>query len=314
MSDSSRLPGLLFKSRRRGGLPWLPALAIAMAIVPVFAQMPPAAGVDLSGEWAPRFHEDQPERIPGPEIGDYLGLPINEAARLHGDSWDASLLTLPEHQCKPHPSDYSPRGPANLRIWKEIDTPSQQLIAYHTHISWQAPERTIYMDGRPHPPDYVAHTWQGFSTGKWEGDMLTITTTHLKMGWIRRNGIPRSDLATVTEHLVRHGEYLTWIIVIDDPVYLSEPFIRTTNFVWDPHQQIAPYPCQAVVEIDRPQGAVPHHLPGANTFLGEFPAKYGIPPEAARGGAETMYPEFMVKMRTLPSAKPASGASKDASR
>ena len=133
------------------------------------------------------------------------------------------------------------------------------------------------MDGRPHPPDYAAHTWQGFSTGKWEGDMLTITTTHLKTGWIRRNGIPRSDKATVTEHLIRHGDYLTWIVVIDDPVYLTEPFIRTTNFVWDPHQQIAPYPCQIVVEVDRPEGAVPHHLPGTNTFLGEFPAKYGIP-------------------------------------
>jgi hypothetical protein len=256
--------------------------------------------MDLAGEWAPRFHEDQPERIPGPEIGDYLGIPINDAARLHADSWDASLLTLPEHQCKPHPSDYSPRGPANLRIWKEVDTPSQQLIAYHTHISWQAPERTIWMDDRPRPPEYVAHTWQGFSTGKWEGDMLTITTTHLKRGWIRRNGIPRSDQATVTEHLVRHGDYLTWIVVIDDPVYLTEPFIRTTNFVWDPHQLIAPYPCQIVVEVDRPEGAVPHHLPGTNTFLEEFPAKYGIPAEAARGGAATMYPEYVLKLSVLP--------------
>src|ERR1700693_6249395 len=113
---------------------------------------PALAQVDPSGEWAPRFHEDQPERIPGPAIGDYLGLPINAAARLRGDSWDASLLTLPEPQCKPHPSDYAWRGPANLRIWKEIDTATQQPIAYHTHISWQAPERTIYMDGRPHPP------------------------------------------------------------------------------------------------------------------------------------------------------------------
>jgi hypothetical protein len=301
MSNNSWPPDLLFKSRRSAG--WLLTLVTMMASVPVFAQMPRAAGTDLSGEWAPRFHEDQPERIPGPEIGDYLGLPINDAARLRGDSWDASLLTLPEHQCKPHPSDYSPRGPANLRIWKEIDTPTQQLIAYHTHISWQAPERTIYLDGRPHPPDHAAHTWQGFSTGKWEGDMLTITTTHLKMGWIRRNGIPRSDKATVTEHLVRHGEYLTWIVVIDDPVYLSEPLIRTTNFVWDPHQQIAPYPCQAVVEIDRPQGTVPHHLPGSNTFLGELPAKYGIPPEAARGGAETMYPEYMLKLKTMSSSR-----------
>ena len=75
------------------------ALLIAMAAsaVPLLAQGPPGPtiGTDLSGEWAPRFHEDQPERIPGPDIGDYLGLPINEAARLHGDSWDASLLTLP---------------------------------------------------------------------------------------------------------------------------------------------------------------------------------------------------------------------------
>ena len=278
------------------------ALVTALAGGPTLAQGPPqpARGIDLSGEWAPRFHEDQPERIPGPDIGDYLGLPITPAARLHGDSWDASILTLPEHQCKPHPSDYSPRGPANLRLWKEIDTASQQVVAWHTHISWQAPERSIYMDGRPHPPEYAAHTWQGFSTGKWDGDMLTVTTTHLKMGWIRRNGIPRSDLATVTEHFLRHGDYLTLITVISDPVYLSEPFIRTTNWANDPHQNIAPYPCEIVVEVDRPQGTVPHHLPGTNTFLNEFASKSGIPVDATRGGAETTYPEYMLTLQTMP--------------
>ena len=275
--------------------------AAASVVVPVLAQGPPGPtiGTDLSGEWAPRFHEDQPERIPGPDIGDYLGLPINEAARLHGDSWDASLLTLPEHQCKPHPADYSPRGPANLRIWREFDGPSQQLVAYHTHISWQQPERTIWMDGRPHPPEYAAHTWQGFSTGKWEGDMLTVTTTHLKMGWIRRNGIPRSDKAVLTEHFVRHDNYLTLISVITDPVYLTEPFVRTTNWGLDPHQQIAPYPCQYVAEIQREQGYVPHHLPGSNTFLREFAVKEKLPFEPTRGGAETMYPEYMLKLQNM---------------
>jgi hypothetical protein len=54
------------------------------------------AQADFSGEWAPRFHEDQPERVPGPELGDYLGLPINDAARLRADSWEGSMLTLPE--------------------------------------------------------------------------------------------------------------------------------------------------------------------------------------------------------------------------
>jgi len=267
-------------------------LTVSLFLLATVASGPVLAQIDPSGEWAPRFHEDQPERIPGPEIGDYLGLPINDAARLRGDSWDASLLTLPEHQCKPHPADYGPRGPANLRIWKEVDTATQKLVAYHTHISWQAPERTIYMDGRPHPPEYAAHTWQGFSTGKWEGDMLTVTTTHLKIGWIRRNGIPRSDKATLTEHWIRHGEYLTLVSIINDPAYLTEPFIRTTNWVADPRQNIAPYPCEAVTEIVRPLGVVPAHLPGTNTFLAEFPAKYGLPAEAARGGAETMYPEY----------------------
>jgi hypothetical protein len=259
--------------------------------LPVFAQ------IDPSGEWNPRFHEDNPERLAGPEIGDYLGLPINDAARLRGDSWDASILTLPEHQCKPHPADYGPRGPANLRIWKEVDKESQQTIAYHTHISWQAPERTIWMDGRPHPPDYAAHTWQGFSTGKWEGDTLTVTTTHLKTGWIRRNGIPRSDRAVLTEHWIRHGDYLTLVSIITDPAYLTEPFIRTTNWILDPRQQIAPYPCASVVEVERPKGSVPHHLPDTNTFLSDFPKRFNLPDAAARGGAETMYPEFQEKMK-----------------
>src|SRR5215470_7515178 len=202
-------------------------MLMALMSAPAFAQM------DISGEAAPRFHEDNPERLAGPDLGDYLGLPINDAARLRGESWDASLLTLPEHQCKPHPADYGPRGPANLRIWKEVDKESQQLIAYHTHISWQAPERTIWMDGRPHPPDYAAHTWQGFSTGKWDGDMLTVYTTHLKIGWIRRNGVPRSERAVVTGHIIRHDNYLTVAVIINDPVYLTEPFIRTTDFAMD---------------------------------------------------------------------------------
>ena len=266
-------------------------LTVFVACSPLLAQRDP------SGEWAPRFHEDQPERIPGPEIGDYLGLPINDAARLRADSWSASLLTLPEHQCKPHPADYGPRGPANLRIWKEIDTATQQVLAYHTHISWQAPERTIWMDNRPHPPEYAAHTWQGFSTGKWEGDMLTVTTTHLKIGWIRRNGVPRSDKAVLTEHWIRHDNYLTLVSIINDPAYLTEPFIRTTDWVADPDQQIAPYPCESTTEIDRPFGVVPNYLPGTNPFLNEFATKLKLPQQAVRGGAETMYPEYQSKIK-----------------
>lgn len=269
-------------------------LLAAVCAVTAFAQK------DISGEWDNRFDEDFLERIPGPDIGDYLGIPVNDAARLHGDTWDASLLTLPEHQCKPHPSDYGIRGPAQMRVWKEMDMSAQKLVAYHTHIFWQAPERVIWMDGRAHPPQYIPHTWQGFSTGKWEGDVLTVTTTHLKTGWIRRNGLPRSEKAVITEHWVRHGDYLTVATIVNDPAYLTEPFIRTTDFKTNPDQQIPAYPCDSVVEIDRPQGVVPSHLPGKNPFLAEFSSRFGVPYDATRGGAETMYPEYRQKLKGMP--------------
>src|SRR5213080_3402811 len=115
-------------------------LLVVLLTVPAFAQ------VDPSGEWAPIFDEDFGERIPGPEVGDYLGLPINDAARLRADSWDASLLTLPEHQCKPHPSTYGFRGVGALRIWEERDPATQQIIKINTHIMWQAQHRDIWMD------------------------------------------------------------------------------------------------------------------------------------------------------------------------
>ena len=102
-----------------------------------------AAGIDPSGEWAPRFDEDWEERIPGPEIGDYLGIPINDAARLRGDSWDAALVELPENQCRAHGSDYGWRGPSNLSIWKEVDKATQKVIAYHGHLNQQEQEITI---------------------------------------------------------------------------------------------------------------------------------------------------------------------------
>jgi len=262
----------------------------AMTSAPAFAQ------VNLAGVWENLgiLHEDEPERLPGPEIGDYLGIPITDAARLHADSWDASLLTLPEYQCRVHPSDYSPSF-AGIRLWEEY-TPGQDLLAIHLHHFAWGTERTIWMDGRPHPPEYAMHTSMGFSTGKWEGDVLSIYTTHLKEGWIRRNGIPRSDKATFTEHWIRHGDNLTIMTVITDPGYLTEPFIRTRDYIYQEGEQLPAYPCEPQVEVLRAKGAIPHHLPGTNPFLNEFAQRHGLPPQAARGGAETMYPEYRLKI------------------
>ena len=265
-------------------------LAVAAVAAPAIAQ------VDFSGEWAPRFYEDQLERVPGPELGDYLGIPINADARLRGDSWDASLLTLPEWQCRPHSADYIWRGPSNLRVSKEVDPASREVTAFHAE--WlRSVDRPIYLDGRPHPPDFAPKTWAGFSTGKWDGDVMTTYVTHLKEGYVRRNGLARSEKATLTEHWIRHGDWLTVVTIVTDPVYLSEPFIRSTDYELDVHQHIAPYPCEVVREVERPKGAVPHHLPGTNKFVVEFGQRYGVPYEATRGGAETMYPEYRKKLK-----------------
>ena len=70
-------------------------LFVAAAVTAVaLSPRPAAAQVNLSGDWSPRTHEDQPDRGPGPELGDYTGLPITDGARLAADSWDASRLSL----------------------------------------------------------------------------------------------------------------------------------------------------------------------------------------------------------------------------
>lgn len=279
------------------------ASAATLAFLTIVSVASPAsAQVDFSGEWAPRFWEDQPERVAGPELGDFLGIPITDAARLRAEAWDASIQTLPEWQCRPHSADYIWRGPSNLRISKEVDPVSREIVAFHAE--WlRSVDRPIYLDGRPHPPEGALHTWGGFSTAKWEGDMLTVTVTHLKEGYLRRNGLPRSDKATLTEHWIRNGDFLTVVTIITDPVYLSEPFIRSTDYELNVNQQIPPYPCDVVQEIDRVKGDVPHYLPGANPFMAEFAVRHGLPLEATRGGKETMYPDFMEKLKTLPPAR-----------
>ena len=113
---------------------------------------PVAAQVDFTGEWAPIYHEDAPERLPGPELGDYTGLLLNEAARLQADSWDADRISVvSEYQCRPHSSDYGMRGLGNLRVWRDLDPGNQRLIAFRTYMPAWGSDRVIWLDGRPHP-------------------------------------------------------------------------------------------------------------------------------------------------------------------
>ena len=281
---------------------WRMGTLAAAAVVWLLPGAPALAQVNLSGDWAPRMHEDQPDRGPGPELGDYTGLPINDNARMAADTWDAARLTLREHQCKVHNGPYIFHGPLQVRIWEEKDLRTQALVAIKIYISTYEQERTIWMDGRPHPPEWAPHTWQGFSTGKFEGDILTVSTTHLKQEWVRRNGVPNSERSTMIEHFIRHGNIMTHLEQWTDPVYLTEPLIRSEDFVLN--ERPAGnwlWPCEYVDEIvGRPHSDVPNYLPGKSPFAGDFAYRYGIPFEATRGGAETTYPEYIMKLRALP--------------
>jgi hypothetical protein len=267
---------------------------LAAAVLALFSTSA-MAEIDLSGYWAARFHEDIPERIPGPDMVEFHGVPINEANRARGLAWDPSILTLEEYQCRPHPSDYYTRF-SNHRIWKEVDSTTQQTVAWHIRKEWQAAERTIWMDGRARPPAYAGHSFQGFSLGQWEGDTLVVETTHLKESYMRRNGLARSDKATFREHYTRHGDFQTVIAVIQDPVYLTEPFIRSSDYALNNKANINPYPCDPVVEIvGQAKGYVPAYLPGKHPSMWEYADRYNLSHEAVLGGAQTMYPEFMEK-------------------
>jgi hypothetical protein len=102
------------------------------------------------------------------------------------------------------------------------------------------------------------------------------------------------------EYFIRHGDFFTLVTDIEDPAYMTEPLIRTSNWILDMGIRILPNLCIPSVEVPHPEGYVAHHLPGENPWLIEFASTYGIPVEAARGGAETMYPEYQEKLAKMP--------------
>jgi len=256
---------------------------------PAFGQM-----AEFSGEYSNINHEDARERAGGPPLGDYLGIPLNEVGLFRADANDTSDWGLPEFGCRPHPAPYQWRAAGGVQIRKEVDPVSRELRALHFQWS-RSVDRPVYMDGRPHPDEYAQHGWSGFSTGKFVGNILEITTTHLKESYMRRNGAYFSDKATMKEYIYKRGDYLTIVMVLTDPVYLSEPFITTTNYRSNPNILLEFYPCTVIDEglTDR---RVPHFLPGANPYLTEWMKKDNIPEDIPRGGAQTMYPEFRKKI------------------
>src|SRR4026209_2492518 len=83
--------------------------------------VPALAQIDLAGHWAVRQHEDWEERGPGPEVVDYLGLPINDEARSRSLAYSTTALSQPERQCLYYAPFYAAIGPFGLEIWSDTD-------------------------------------------------------------------------------------------------------------------------------------------------------------------------------------------------
>lgn len=247
---------------------------------------------DLQGRWFPADGE-RPRRAGDGVIGDYLGVPLNDAGRRFADSWAGSRVALPEFQCRAYPLAYMYSSLLAFRIWDEFDPITNRVEKIRIYIASMEQDRTIWMDGREHPSPHARHTWMGFSTGYWNNNMLVVDTTHLKQGFYRLNGMPTSDQARITERFVRHGDVLVHISILTDPQFYEEPVVRSRAFRWDDSlhgQSRWSWPCQVEPRSFIEDGVIPHYFPGENPVL---PANEGLFGEATRGGAHTLYPSFI---------------------
>ena len=271
------------------------AFVLALASAPAFAQ------VDLNGGWVSLEHEDWIERAPGSDPVDYTGLALSDAGRAKALSYTYAQLAMLERQCLYYTPQYVVWGPQGLRIWSESDPVRGNVVAWKISAAVDRDIVTIWMDGRPHPSENAFYPFSGFTTGRWDGDVLVAHTSHIKAGYLRRNGVGSSDKATADWRIFRHGDFLTVMVIVNDPVYLIEPDVVTRVWALDPKSNMSTTstPCVPVSELPRIDeiGVVPHHLPGKNPDVNELTERYGIPREAVLGFPETLYPEYRKKLK-----------------
>jgi hypothetical protein len=197
----------------------------------------PRAGapIDLTGYWVSVINEDWRLRMVTPPKGQYDALTLNAEGRRVGNTWDPDRDEKAGEQCKAYGAANIMRLPGRLHITWENDT----TLRIDTDTGTQT--RRLHFDSVP-PGD---PSWLGHSAASWElgpggqrgarTGNLKVVTTNLRAGYIRKNGAPHSDKATVTEYYdintMPNGDL--WITVttrIDDPVYFTRPLINTTDF------------------------------------------------------------------------------------
>lgn len=226
-------------------------LIAALCSLPAAAQAPPAAqppkppatakssaAIDLTGYWVSFVTEDWRFRMMTPKKGDYQSVPLNDEGRKTADKWDPAADEASGNQCRAYGAGAIMRVPARFHVtWQDDET-----LRIDTDAGMQT---RLFHFNAPQPQG--ERTWQGYSAAQWERpSSLKVTTTNLRPGYLRRNGVPYSENAVVTEYfdVAPHpdgGQVLLVTTIVDDPQYLRQPFIVSSEFKkeadgskWDP--------------------------------------------------------------------------------
>ena len=217
---------------------FLAGVLILLSSVSIYAQKA-AATIDLSGYWVAIVSEDWRFRMVTPRKGDYQQVPMTDVARKAADAWDPATDEAAGNQCKSYGAAAIMRVPARFHItWQDDDT---------LRVESDAGMQTRLFQFKPGAAAPGDRTWQGYSRAEWQRpSSLKVTTTNMRAGYLRKNGVPYSENAVVTEYfdIARHpdgGQVLLVTTIVDDPQYLQQPFIVSSQFKkeadgskWDP--------------------------------------------------------------------------------
>jgi hypothetical protein len=222
-------------------------------------QVPPspraAAPFDPTGYWSSLITQNWRLRMVPPAKGDYIGIPISAAGKKVADAWDQAKDEAAGHQCKAYGAPGLMNLPTHLRIaWQDDDT-------LRVDTDYGSQTRLLHF-APPQDKGPRKRSWQGNSVAAWasrrggrggapSARYLRITTTDLLSGYLRKNGVPYSENASLLEYVDLFREpngaaIIVWTAVVDDPVNLETPYIVSSQFKRQPDGSAwDPTPCSA---------------------------------------------------------------------
>ena len=203
-----------------------------------------SAPIDITGNWVSYVTEDWRFRMITPPKGDYTRVPLTPEGRKLADGWDPAVDESAGQQCKAYGAAAIMRVPARFRVaWNDEQT---------LRVESDAGMQTRMFRFTPSSPRRD-RTWQGHSIANWDvpARKLVVTTTNLRAGYLRRNGVPYSADARVTEYFVlvpvgQNDQALVVTTIVEDPRYLQRPFVVSSHFKRDMNpSRWSPAPCVA---------------------------------------------------------------------